>query len=146
MGRTSNNVCFNSSETDSADLISLPGNARNNFVPSLRSRHGRDHKLHVWKTLEDVPATSKIGGSAVTPEAQALTLWYSMDVNALNYCRFSLLGLRKAFDTGALPPGREQDHSEAERSSEHRSQCLIALPNLVESSLVIPTFSAGGSI
>ncbi|KAF4571329.1 ASTRA complex subunit [Pleurotus pulmonarius] len=91
-------------------------------IPLERILHGRDHKLHVWKTLEDVPATSKIGGSAVTPEAQALTLCYSMDVNALNYCRFSLLGL-------------QQDHSEAERSSEHRSQCLIALPNLVESSL-----------
>ncbi|KAF4597337.1 ASTRA complex subunit [Pleurotus pulmonarius] len=104
-------------------------------IPLKRIPHGRDHKLHVWKTLEDVPATSKIGGSAVTHEAQALTLCYSMDVNALNYCRFSLLGLRKAFDTGALLPGREQDHSEAERSSEHRSQCLIALPNLVESSL-----------
>ncbi|KAF9496799.1 WD-40 repeat-containing protein [Pleurotus eryngii] len=97
--------------------------------------HARDHKLHVWKTLEDVPSTSKIGGSAVTSEAQALRLCYSMDVNALNYCRFSLLGLRKTFDTSALPPGREEDPSEARSSAGNQSQCLIALPNLAESSL-----------
>lgn len=77
-------------------------------------RHGRDNKLHVWERFVGERPSASLGGSAAlsgpTPE-----LCYSMDVNALNFCRFSLL---------PLPDG----------GSERRA--LIALPNLVESSLV----------
>ncbi|KAI0926060.1 hypothetical protein AcV5_008624 [Taiwanofungus camphoratus] len=51
--------------------------------------HGRDNKLHVWR-LSQEPAT-KLGNSAASPGLQTPQLCYSMDVNALNYCRFSLL-------------------------------------------------------
>ncbi|TBU32609.1 WD-40 repeat-containing protein [Dichomitus squalens] len=74
--------------------------------------HGRDNKLHVWKAVGE---PSRIpGGSAALPGLQAPELCYSMDVNALNYCRFSLLSLRR--------DGRAADR-----------HALIAVPNLVES-------------
>jgi hypothetical protein len=86
--------------------------------------HGRDNKLHAWSRIEDQPpsAAIRIGGSATLPGVTNPTLLYSMDVNALNYCRFSLL---------PLPLSTPQDSQQAE--DEH---ALIALPNLVESSLV----------
>ncbi|KAJ7052558.1 WD40-repeat-containing domain protein [Mycena amicta] len=70
--------------------------------------HSRDHKLHVWTRLEDLPASERLGGSAALRDLPSPTLRYSMDVNALNYCRFSLLPSSQG--------------------------ALIALPNLVESS------------
>ncbi|KAL1744455.1 WD40-repeat-containing domain protein [Schizophyllum fasciatum] len=81
--------------------------------------HGRDNKLHAWPRPRELPASAQVGGSAVAGAAahdsiqsnendrRAVT---SMDVNALNYCRFSLL-----------------------RSPDHAGD-LIALPNLVDSS------------
>ncbi|KAI0649353.1 WD-40 repeat-containing protein [Trametes meyenii] len=77
--------------------------------------HGRDNKLHVWKATRE-PSRS-LGGSAALPGLQTPELCYSMDVNALNYCRFSLLPLA----------------GEAHRSGER--EALLAVPNLVESSL-----------
>ncbi|KAF8917549.1 WD40-repeat-containing domain protein [Mucidula mucida] len=65
----------------------------------------RDNKLHVWARVEEY---SRIGGSAALAESRTPELKYSLDVNALNYCRFSIL--------------------------ESRDTMLIALPNLVESS------------
>ncbi|KAL1759323.1 WD40-repeat-containing domain protein [Schizophyllum commune] len=84
-------------------------------VGNVLITHGRDNKLHAWPRPRELPASAQLGGSAV-PVAGASTQqqeqWkpaYTMDVNALNYCRFSLL---------------------------HRSgsEPLIALPNLVDSS------------
>ncbi|KAJ7637684.1 WD-40 repeat-containing protein [Mycena polygramma] len=72
--------------------------------------HSRDHKLHVWTRVEDLPPSARVGGSAALPDLPTPALCYSLDVNALNYCRFSLL------------PGSSPD------------EALIALPNLVESS------------
>ncbi|KAH9168819.1 WD40 repeat-like protein [Lactarius sanguifluus] len=72
--------------------------------------HGRDNKLHVWKRPSHAPSTVG-GGSASSPGTLELELSYSLDVNALNFCRFSLLPLH--------------DGGEA----------LVAVPNLVESSL-----------
>ncbi|PIL35721.1 hypothetical protein GSI_02451 [Ganoderma sinense ZZ0214-1] len=74
--------------------------------------HGRDNKLHVWRTVKE-PARI-LGGSASLPGLQAPELCYSMDVNALNYCRFSLL----PFPEDALTDER---------------RALIAVPNLMES-------------
>ncbi|KAI0719200.1 WD-40 repeat-containing protein [Fomitopsis betulina] len=62
-----------------------------------------DNKLHVWERVLE-PAAALGHSLLETPP-----LCYSMDVNALNYCRFSLMSL----------PGND---------------ALIALPNLVESS------------
>ncbi|KAJ7170586.1 WD-40 repeat-containing protein [Mycena crocata] len=73
--------------------------------------HSRDHKLHIWTRVEDLPPSARVGGSAAISDAQTTpTLCYSLDVNALNYCRFSLL---------ATTPS---------------DVAFIALPNLVESS------------
>ncbi|KAJ7494649.1 WD-40 repeat-containing protein [Mycena galericulata] len=74
--------------------------------------HARDHKLHVWTRVQDLPASARVGGSAALSDLPSPALCYSLDVNALNYCRFSLL------------PDAQSDATEA----------LIALPNLVESS------------
>ncbi|KAI0073470.1 WD-40 repeat-containing protein [Panus rudis PR-1116 ss-1] len=79
--------------------------------------HGRDNKLHVWsrKTIQD-PSTRRLRDTAVQPGLPTPELCYSMDVNALNFCRFSLMPL--------VGEGCSED-----------TQALIALPNLVESSL-----------
>ncbi|KAL6299266.1 WD-40 repeat-containing protein [Sparassis latifolia] len=75
--------------------------------------HGRDNKLRVWICAQE-PATA-VGDSAVAPDLLTPQLCYSMDVNALNYCRFSLRPLSTDADG--------------------ESKALLALPNLVESSL-----------
>ncbi|KAF5382082.1 hypothetical protein D9615_004317 [Tricholomella constricta] len=71
-----------------------------------------DNKLHVWTRVEELPASARLGGTTAqsATDLPRPTLCYSMDVNALNYCRFSLL---------ALP-----DPSKG---------ALVALPNLVDS-------------
>ncbi|KAF8149881.1 WD40-repeat-containing domain protein [Crassisporium funariophilum] len=78
--------------------------------------HSRDHKLHVWERVLEIPLSARLGGSAALPDLPTPKLLYSLDVNALNFCRFSLLKL----DTGA----------------EGDSRALLALPNLVDSSTV----------
>ena len=60
-----------------------------------------------------------LGGSASLPGLHIPELCYSLDVNALNYCRFSLLPLPE--DT---------------RTEDRRA--LIAVPNLVASAHVRP--------
>lgn len=62
-----------------------------------------------------MPSIRKVGEATLT-ESSAPTLCYSMDVNALNYCRFSLL---------TPSPDIEEELT-----------VLLAVPNLVESSLV----------
>lgn len=83
-------------------------------------RHARDNKIHVWTRIEELPPSARLGGSAAQPGLPVPTLCYSMDVNALNYCRFSLL---------RLSPSRTSGDASEDRA-------LIALPNLVESSVV----------
>ncbi|KAF9223833.1 WD40 repeat-like protein [Gyrodon lividus] len=75
--------------------------------------HGRDNKIHVWhRPTESV--SIRQGGAASSTDLSIPPLHYSLDVNALNYCRFSLLP--------TLSPDSE-------------ITALIAVPNLVESSL-----------
>ncbi|KAI0779107.1 WD-40 repeat-containing protein [Irpex lacteus] len=78
--------------------------------------HGRDNKLHVW-TLSTPDSDTRVGDSATTSKTLNPVLAYSMDVNALNYCRFSLL----------LQLSRQPE--------EVGTRALIAVPNLVESHL-----------
>ncbi|KAI6004339.1 WD40-repeat-containing domain protein [Pisolithus marmoratus] len=75
--------------------------------------HGRDNKIYVWERPVESVAIRQVGAATLT-ESSAPTLCYSMDVNALNYCRFSLL----------LP-----------LSNSDTTSALLAVPNLVESSL-----------
>ncbi|OAX39379.1 WD-40 repeat-containing protein [Rhizopogon vinicolor AM-OR11-026] len=70
--------------------------------------HARDNKLHVWARPEE--STSIRQEPATLSDLSTPTICYSMDINALNYCRFSLLG------------GSKQEG-------------LLAVPNLVESAL-----------
>ncbi|KAF5389857.1 hypothetical protein D9757_003675 [Collybiopsis confluens] len=95
--------------------------------------HGRDNKLHIWNRPDDQAATSSIGGSAALPGLPSPSIRVSMDVNALNYCRFSLLS-NSAIAQSSVP---ESVPSIASTSTMHNSRslnALIALPNLVESS------------
>jgi len=61
--------------------------------------------------------SSNVGGAASAPINSTPSLAYNMDVNSLNFCRFSLL---------KLP--RDSTHDE--------DRALIALPNLIDSSTV----------
>ncbi|KAL5525622.1 hypothetical protein ACEPAG_6958 [Sanghuangporus baumii] len=79
--------------------------------------HGRDNKLHVW---ERVLAPPSLGTVASNPDMPTPQLRYSLDVNALNFCRFSLL-LYSAPQAGS--------------SSSFDASALVAVPNLIESSL-----------
>ena len=83
-------------------------------------RHGRDNTLHVWEGVRE-PVRS-LGSSAALPGLQTPALCYSLDVNALNYCRFSLMPL-------AEEGGRTEER-----------QALLAVPNLVESAYVRRSF------
>lgn len=81
--------------------------------------HARDNKIHVWIRIVELPSSARLGGSATQPGLPVPTLCYSMDVNALNFCRFSLL---------KLSPSRVSDDDGGHRA-------LIALPNLIDSSV-----------
>ncbi|KAG2130863.1 WD40-repeat-containing domain protein [Suillus clintonianus] len=70
--------------------------------------HGRDNKIHVWARPEE--SASIRPGPATLSDLSTPTICYSLDVNALNYCRFSLL-------------------------RESKQEGLLAVPNLVESAL-----------
>jgi hypothetical protein len=84
------------------------------------NRHGRDNKLHVWKKIKDATFNVEaLGGSAALPQGIPVpALIYSLDVNALNFCPFSMLGVNYNYNTG-----RDEE-------------LLVAVPNLVESSWV----------
>lgn len=73
--------------------------------------HGRDNKLHVWARPEESASIRQ--GHATLSDLSTPTKCYSMDVNALNYCRFSLLVIAGA----------------------STQEGLLAVPNLVESAL-----------
>ncbi|KAH9960925.1 WD-40 repeat-containing protein [Russula dissimulans] len=84
--------------------------------------HGRDNKLHAWRLPSQTPSTVRGSASAPpdTDDTSAPALRYSLDVNALNFCRFSLLPL----DMHAHAP-----------SVTTEPRALVAVPNLVDSSL-----------
>jgi WD40 repeat protein len=77
--------------------------------------HGRDNKLHIWKRIIELPGSARLGDAAAGLDLPIPDLSYSMDVNALNYCRFSLMFL-----------GSDDNHKRA----------LLAVPGLIDSSVV----------
>ncbi|EIW84057.1 WD-40 repeat-containing protein [Coniophora puteana RWD-64-598 SS2] len=92
--------------------------------------HGRDNKLYVWQRVEESEAV-RVGGAAVTtyderegapPPPRILEL----DVNALNYCRFSVLPFSRTDEQAAAGPNGDTQKADP---------CLLAVPNLVDSSL-----------
>lgn len=84
---------------------------------SLLASHGRDNKIHVWQRPTESVSIRRGGAASLTDQLPP-SLCYSLDVNALNFCRLSLL------------PSPTLDNEVT---------ALIAIPNLVESSLVSPT-------
>ncbi|KAJ4487745.1 WD40-repeat-containing domain protein [Lentinula aciculospora] len=93
--------------------------------------HGRDNKLHVWDRLDEQSITSGIGSSAALPGLPTPTLRFSMDVNALNYCRFSLL---PTSIIGSIPENLPSANITSRVDSSSECTALIALPNLIQSS------------
>ncbi|KAG8899800.1 ASTRA complex subunit [Tulasnella sp. 408] len=75
--------------------------------------HGRDNKLHVWERVVAPISVADMAGPELSTTGP--TLRYSLDVNALNFCRFSLL---------------------PETTDGEESHALVAVPNLVDSALV----------
>lgn len=90
---------------------------------------GRDNKLHVWARPrpEQEPQSIRVGGTATLQGLSTPALCYSLDINSLNFCRFSLL---PTSNDGAQP----------ENDKRGDDKVLIALPNLVESSLVCHSY------
>jgi len=86
-------------------------------------RHGRDNKLHIWDAIDTTPAVTDTATASSSNHRP--TRLYSLDVNALNFCRFSLLPL-----VGPHRPGYE---------------ALLAVPNLVESEFVSDDGALTGS-
>jgi hypothetical protein len=84
---------------------------------SERDSHGRDNKLHIWRRPERA-APIQVGASATAPALSAPVRLDSMEVNALNYCRFSLLPVPETVGRGGV------------------DELWLALPNLVESACV----------
>ncbi|GJJ08363.1 hypothetical protein Clacol_002577 [Clathrus columnatus] len=80
------------------------------WKPHNDVRHGRDNKLHIWERIVEPHSLADV---ATPPSVPVPSLQISLDVNALNYCRFSLLLCDKA-----------------------SSNAMVAVPNLVDSSLV----------
>jgi len=78
--------------------------------------HGRDNKLRVWGRVLEAPESTTLGDTAARLNLSTPLLSYALDINALNYCRFSLL-----YDTAG---------------SHEEKQAMIALPNLTDSSVV----------
>lgn len=72
-------------------------------------RSGRDNKLHIWALPSRLPTLGRHSAAVSAPP----TLLASMDVNSLNYCRFSI-----------LPKSAKRDES------------WIAMPNLTDSETV----------
>lgn len=91
----------------------------------------------MWQRIEELPAAARIGGSAALPSLPAPALCYSMDVNALNFCRFALLPLPlplPANNADAGPMAGSEAGVGVGVGAE--PSALLALPNLVDSSTV----------
>jgi hypothetical protein len=81
-------------------------------------RHGRDNKLFLWDIGPFVTGDHAVGSAPplTSTETRVPEQTLALDVNALNFCRFTL-----------LPSGKDETGKPC---------ALIAVPNLIDSSLV----------
>ncbi|KZT39145.1 WD40 repeat-like protein [Sistotremastrum suecicum HHB10207 ss-3] len=73
---------------------------------------GRDNKLHIWQRPGKAAQLTETAGS---PDLATPQLLKTLDVNSLNYCRFSIMNLYDTTDLGYTG--------------------MLAIPNLVDSSV-----------
>jgi hypothetical protein len=94
--------------------------------PFLSNSSGRDNKLHIHALPSSLPtlghATSSSSSSRPPP-----TLLYSLDINALNYCRFSLL---------PFSPSSPSPSSSDPSTTGGDKEASLAIPNLTDSETV----------
>ncbi|KAI9928368.1 ASTRA complex subunit [Aspergillus wentii] len=107
--------------------------------------HGRDHKLRVWRfRVQDEEILDKIlpvdmdEASQVKGQSQSQPwLLHSLPVNALNFCAFSMLFIRKSAN---IEDGQEsqQQQPEPDAAAENKpeSPVLIAVPNALDSGAI----------
>ncbi|TFK98627.1 WD40-repeat-containing domain protein [Pterulicium gracile] len=91
--------------------------------------HARDNKIHVWTRITESPPSASIGASAALPDLPVPDSRESTDVNALNFCRFSLLDL--GVNLNATLAGVRDPQT----ANPQVRRALIAVPNLVQSEL-----------
>lgn len=97
----------------------------------MTNRHGRDHKLCVWKIrAEDEAFLEKtlpvdLAQSSVSGQRTQPWLLHSLSVNALNFCAFSM--------TFIDMPGATSPEVTEEQPSATRQNVLFAVPNALDS-------------
>jgi WD40 repeat protein len=112
-----------------------------------RLRHGRDHKLRVWRIRrQDEEVLQKtlpvdIGEGCQGNTASQPWLVHSLPVNALNFCAFSLLFLRESAGAGnsqgVNATGKSADATPQDADADApRSPALIAVPNALNSGAI----------
>jgi WD40 repeat protein len=108
-----------------------------------RIRHGRDHKLRVWRfRRQDEEVLQKtlpvdIGEGPQANTARQPWLVHSLPVNALNFCAFSLLFLSESASVNNSQGTNASDESaDATPQEAPRSPALIAVPNALNSGAI----------
>lgn len=99
--------------------------------------HGRDNKIHFY---EQMTVTGRIGRFTHTDTGASgsagLKVLKSLDVNALNFCRFSLARLPGP----RLPQQAEQAESSSGgrrgKGKDPEREALLAVPSLLDSEVV----------
>jgi WD40 repeat protein len=108
-----------------------------------RIRHGRDHKLRVWRfRRQDEEVLQKtlpvdIGEGPQANTARQPWLVHSLPVNTLNFCAFSLLFLSESASVNNSQGTNASDESaDATPQEAPRSPALIAVPNALNSGAI----------
>ena len=128
-----------------ADQVSSSRFVNINLEADTVFSHGRDNKIHLYERSNPGPSFVTGSGAANrTPPKISRTL----DVNSLNFCRFSLCPSPMDLDL-PLHDGQGEseifDNQEQAGQSSKSSRALLAVPNLVDSELAdiytVPSFS-----
>ncbi|PWN18895.1 hypothetical protein BCV69DRAFT_284517 [Microstroma glucosiphilum] len=94
--------------------------------------HGRDNTLKIWSLI--VPSTSALGKTREAPLAEP-NLLHTLQVNALNFCRFSLLPVEagKGKSRGQGGADAVGEESTCEGSEE---EAMLAVPHTLDSGYI----------
>jgi hypothetical protein len=105
-------------------------------------RHGRDNLLRVWA----LPIRDEQAGSSLPPRDVASlprpTVRYEVEVNALNYCPFSLLPLSRADSAelrramGWQARAGQQVAKTPQQKLGEEPEALVAVPHTLEAAYV----------